>query len=443
MEAAMGQGSAWLLVFWLVNVLALPQANGPAEPRLATIVVPEVEVRSGPGTLYYPTEKLKAGSQVKVWRVVNDWAEIAPPPGAFSLVPKKAVTQLSASTGKINRSGTETLIGSHVVKQAQRTGRKLEAGHLVQITGTEWVLGPEGAQEYFRIVPDGERRYLPATALAHGGSEIIQTQHSQPSVEVPSSASTPAALPPAHLPDTVLGTVNAAEQAYRHGELTGDWNEARRLYGELAQSPFHHVRMTALNRLEFIRQRQGLPAPGPLPSGSNGAVNSLAGAQRIDPYAGNWRPVTPEMRKSLPTEAAPLTVTTRPGAPRDGLLTNQASMPSERLPERPVTAIPGGNARLVTPPQQLNNPIPPAVGPRWTPGLLRQAYQRHQGQPLYYLVDASHQLRCFLTPGPGVDLASYVDRNVEVLGNLPVPRADLNNKPHMTVTQVRPLSSSP
>lgn len=440
----MGQASAYSLVFWLVSVLVLPQTSVPAEPQLATIVVPEVEVRSGPGNLYYPTQKLSAGAQVKVWRVVNGWAEIAPPAGAFSLVPKKAVTQLSASTGKVNRSGTETLIGSHLVKQAQRTGRKLEAGHLVQITGTEWVLGPDGAQEYFRIIPDGERRYLPAAALSHGGSEIIQTQLSQPSGEPPSSLSnTPAASPPASLPDTVLATVQAAEQAYRHGELTGDWNEAKRLYGELAQSPFHHVRMTALNRLEFIRHRLGQPPPGPLPSGSNGAVDRLTGAPGIDPRSGNWRPVAPETRRSLPSEPAPLTARTRPGTAREGTPTNNVTVPPERLPERPVAAITGGDARPVTPSQQLTNPIPPAPGPRWTPGLLRQAYQRHQGQPLYYLVDATHQLRCFLTPGPGVDLASYVDRNVEVLGTLPVPRVDLNNKPHMTVTQVRPLPASP
>lgn len=439
----MGQTGAWLLVSWLLNFLALAQTSGPAEPRMATIVVPEVEVRSGPGALYYPTQKLSAGSHVKVWRVINGWAEIVPPPGDFSLVPKKAVTQLSTSTGKVNRSGTETLIGSSLVKQAQRTGRKLEAGHLVQITGSEWVLGPEGAQEYFRIVPDGERRYLPASALAHGGSEIIQTQHAPPNDEAPSPSNASAASSPAQLPDTVLATLQTAEEAYRHGELTGDWNEAKRLYGDLAQSPFHHVRMTALNRLEFIRQRQGLPAPGPLPSGSNVGRNSLAGAQRIDPHTGNWRPVIPEIRRSLPPETKPLTAATRPGTAREGIPTNNAALAPERLPERPVAAMAGSTARPTTPAQQLNNPIPPAVGPRWTPGLLRQAYQRHQGQPLYYLVDASHQLRCFLTPGPGIDLASYVDRNVEVLGNLPVPRADLNNKPHMTVTQVRPLPSSP
>jgi hypothetical protein len=91
----------------------------------------------------------------------------------------------------------------------------------------------------------------------------------------------------------------------------------------------------------------------------------------------------------------------------------------------------------------MQNPIPPALGPRWTPGLLRQAYQRHAGQPLYYLVDADHNLKCFVSPGPGVDLASYVDRNVEVIGSLALPRADLNNKPHMTVTQVRPLAKQP
>lgn len=421
----------------LWSLLWLGQTGEMVQPGMATVTAPEVEVRSGPGQLYYPTQKVRAGTEIKVWRVVNGWAEISPPPGAFSLVPKKAISQLSTSTGKVNRGGVETLIGSDLVKDAQRTGRKLEPGHLVQIQTTEWVRTAEGPQEFFRILPDGERRFIPAAALAQGGSEIVQTQLAQPA---PDGTPDAAVTTPTELPAAVTANLRAAEQAYRHGELTGDWTEARRLYGELAQSPFHYVRMTALNRLEFIRQRLGQPPPGPPPSGINVAMAGGPSGPRYDPNTGQWRPATDAPRSFTPPAGpAPGPVATRETFPTSReVMPQQVTRPQER-PNMPVS----GTTRPVVPIQGMQNPAPPAVGPRWTPGLLRQAYQRHAGQPLYYLVDGEHNLKCFVSPGPGVDLASYVDRNVEVIGSLALPRADLNNKPHMTVSQVRHLAKQP
>ncbi|HMP60370.1 MAG TPA: hypothetical protein PKD86_13565, partial [Gemmatales bacterium] len=248
---------------------------------------------------------------------------------------------------------------------------------------------------------------------------------------------------------SVMASVQSAEQAYRRAEVSGDWRQAKQLYQELERSPLHHVRTTAQNRLEFIRQREGQPAPGPLPTGSNGGVGGMAG-HRHDLYAGSWRPSTGEPRPGMNPGMQPgmAARTTMPPAGSPGTTWDRAAS-SGLPPEAPAPVQQPAVARPVNAPAAPRSVTPapelagvsrqPTIGPKWTPGLLRQAYQNLGGQPLFYLMDTNDQLKCFVSPGPGTDLRPFVNRNVEVMGGLLLPRVDLGNKPHMTVTAVRPL----
>src|SRR5690349_9711739 len=48
--------------------------------ELATVIVPDVEVRSGASAQFYPTSKLRMNDRVQVLREVNkDWLAIKPP----------------------------------------------------------------------------------------------------------------------------------------------------------------------------------------------------------------------------------------------------------------------------------------------------------------------------------------------------------------------------
>ena len=56
-------------------------------PYKAYITADNVYVRSGPGENYYPTDKLKAGTEVEVYRHdPGGWFAIRPPKGSFSWV---------------------------------------------------------------------------------------------------------------------------------------------------------------------------------------------------------------------------------------------------------------------------------------------------------------------------------------------------------------------
>ena len=55
------------------------------------ITADDVYVRSGPGENYYPTDKLKAGQEVEVYRHdPGGWYAIRPPKGSFSWVARPA-----------------------------------------------------------------------------------------------------------------------------------------------------------------------------------------------------------------------------------------------------------------------------------------------------------------------------------------------------------------
>ena len=67
----------------------LPCSAGaaPAFPYKTFVAADDVYVRSGPGQNYYPTDKLKRGDEVEVYRHdPGGWCAIRPVPGSFAWV---------------------------------------------------------------------------------------------------------------------------------------------------------------------------------------------------------------------------------------------------------------------------------------------------------------------------------------------------------------------
>lgn len=74
-------------LLWCCALTASPAAGEQIFPYKAFITTDDVYVRSGPGQSYYPTDKLKAGQQVEVYRHdPGGWYAIRPPKGSFSWV---------------------------------------------------------------------------------------------------------------------------------------------------------------------------------------------------------------------------------------------------------------------------------------------------------------------------------------------------------------------
>ncbi len=144
-----------------------------------TVEAGEAYVRSGPGTTFYPTGKLRHGEKVEVRRRdPGDWHMIVPPPGSFSWVPAKYVEKTAADRGTIRLSlkpdprnpSVGVMVGSFDSDIHEVLQQSLSEGDEVRILG-EKMLTPEAgnrpAELWYRIEPPrGEWRWIRGQDLA-------------------------------------------------------------------------------------------------------------------------------------------------------------------------------------------------------------------------------------------------------------------------------------
>lgn len=421
-----------------------------AEER--TIQLPEVSVRAGPGIYFDPTDVLHHGDKVEVKHVLHGFAAIVPPRGAFSLIPQSALIQTSTISATVKQPYVQTLVGSNLTFVANRPGIQLQRGQKVNILENVFLVQSGRPEPYFKIVPPpGELRYLPVQAFQ-------PLPAAPPPEEQKDSADNQTAYYPPDPQTTLL--LREADEAYQRGFKTNNWEEARRKYTQLAESPNHYARMTALNRLEFIRRAMANPPRQNMGQGpTQPAVGPAAGSQVQNP---DWRqatgkpavpavPATPTGNERIPpTDTPPANPFPQPGQP--GATGSPPPIERQRpttpviTNQRPTTTVSG--QRPITPIQGqgkgIENHFPTPVAPGAQPqvGTLQQAFQSDvMGRPLYYLTSSNGLLVCFLSPMHGIDLQPFVGRPVEVRGTPLTPRPDLRGNQHMVVHQIRALSS--
>jgi len=167
------------------------------------IVVPEVEVRSGPSMQSYATSKLHSGDRVRVIDSKTEgWLGIKPPPGSYSWINARHVNPDSnSSTATVIVPSADVLIGSQLVKEMpNHRGATLPQGTILTLLkdqrpdGRSDVMpatGPDGV--YYAIVPAiDELRWIPAIAVQ------------------PSPPATSSSAPPIGAGSTAPGTNDAA-----------------------------------------------------------------------------------------------------------------------------------------------------------------------------------------------------------------------------------------
>ncbi|MCC6416753.1 MAG: hypothetical protein IT429_00720 [Gemmataceae bacterium] len=155
-----------------------PAAREPA-PTEMTIIVPEVEVRSGPSEKFYPTGKMYRGQRVTVLREnprAPGWYEIKPPPGSFSWINAVFVEKQKSPYGVVRadpNTPVPVMAGSlsHQGEPNVETD-KVKRGTQVTILDPTSKVSRSGSGSWLTIEPTaGEVRYVPAQAL-QGGSGV-------------------------------------------------------------------------------------------------------------------------------------------------------------------------------------------------------------------------------------------------------------------------------
>lgn len=147
-------------------VLGAVPAQAQTYPADMTILVPEVEVRSGPTDKFYPTSKLRAGERVTVIRQdagQRDWLAIKPPVGSFSWIKADYVDQTPQFAIVKSKDPVAVKPGSSVSNQQPVDQALVAQGTMLTIVGPP----KAGADGTWLMVqpPPTEVRYIPASAV--------------------------------------------------------------------------------------------------------------------------------------------------------------------------------------------------------------------------------------------------------------------------------------
>ncbi|MDA0284489.1 MAG: hypothetical protein O3B86_14155 [Planctomycetota bacterium] len=171
-------------------------------PFEAVVRGDSAEVRSGAGLDdYYPTQKLKRGTKVRVIREdYGGWYMIEPPEGSHSWIRAEFVTRRGKDKGIVSEN-TVDRIGSELDRSNLSVIHQVTQGEVVTILGTATMRAGDKPVEMLKIAPPrGEYRYVnrrevtPVDDSAGGPNLLGSAQADRPAATGPFGDSVPADL---------------------------------------------------------------------------------------------------------------------------------------------------------------------------------------------------------------------------------------------------------
>jgi hypothetical protein len=369
--------------------LAFAAASGASgqTPYDSSVIVPEVEVRSGPSPQFYATAKLRQGTVVHVLEEKDGWVAITPPPGSFSWINGRLIDR----TGRVAVVLTEApvRVGSSVCNEPpNREQVKLPRGAQVVILGAAHTPAddPTGGTWWPIQPPPQEVRYIPKEAVR--ASAPVENMVAAAPAGNPADKSWPV---PGGVPPTPGGTPPAGNVLFdqaKQAEASGNLQKAVELYTQVYRQNVdsnHALAMDAINRANYIQSgsRPSVP-PGYQP----GIPSEASSGQQV----------------IRPTPAPPL------------------------VPAQPVSNTQVGYA--------AQPPAAPLVQPSG-PGRLRRAGFFVDGRQAYVLENTQGRPLLYITAQQGLNLEPYVNRTVELFGPV-IYHGELRTN-YMTAAQVNLL----
>jgi len=218
-------------------------STAPGLPYSAEITGSAVQVRSGPGTNYYPVAMLNRGARVTVIAVEPEWLGIVPPEGCFSLIAEQYVDRdRDPSVGIVNGDRVNVRAAPMTSSQPYARQIQLSKGARVRLTGESdkgflRIAPPEGAKvwisgEFARpvggaaLVPQTQAAVAPAPREPQTRPAVAEPSAAAPVVEAPVSQPVvvtrrvePPSMPPAEWEarsKELRSRLETLEAQYRH-----------------------------------------------------------------------------------------------------------------------------------------------------------------------------------------------------------------------------------
>ena len=392
------------LLLLISNQTGTAAGINSAVPFTARIILPNAEVRSGPGSdsKLYGTNNLKAGDVITVVQERPDgWLAIRPPDGSFSWVQSKYLQRIVATQPNYlvqtnDGNKVPVYIGSAVLNtKPTLESARLTRGSQVKSLGAAQ---SDGKENWIPIVPpENELRYIRCEAI---GKQAVQAN--------PTPAAVPS-TPPNPVSSNAIVNANSAvpncdaNQRWSQAisaETAGQSTEAIRLYSQIGQD-------FACSQPMFASQAYGR-AVWLRDCASKGKTNTVQACA--------------------------------PGQPK---LTNKALVQAVSNSQNNAPTAPIGSAPVANMVPQSNGPSPTPVksinsgsGSGMGPGFLRKAGRPQSYEPSYYIESQQGRPLIYLAPAPGQNLDLFINQRVEVSGPTTY-RSDMRAYV-MTVYQIQP-----
>jgi hypothetical protein len=416
---------------WLATAAAVAQQL----PYRAYVTNDDVYVRSGPGEDYYPTDKLKLGQEVEVYRHdPGGWFAIRPPANSFTWVASRYLERQKDGLAAVNAERVAARVGSRFSDIRDVIQVRLQKGEVVEILESDprelqgekgwckiappsgefrWVFGKYVDPDY---APDGVRRpHPPVTAAA-----MVEAAPPEPPQFGPPPADAehhrrshadrladreperPGVLPPPPRPDLrpdaepLSSATPAPMRRLKAGEFTKELEDVEmELSIMVAEEPtvwtFERIGPRARALLE---QAETAPERGRARALVNKVARFEEIKQRSDSVHEIWRDT--ERRNQQLAEL------------------------SRRRQE---------SVRVISADDRFDGM-----------GKLTRLPASSAGTPHYALLEPNGEVRCYVTPAPGVNLQNYVGREVGihgVRGFMPEKQAQ-----HLVAKHVMPIDES-
>ena len=445
------------IVIGLTLFFGLCSATFGAErfPYVASIAAPEVDVRSGPGFDFYETSVLWRGDKVEVYYESDGWLAIRPPLGSFSWVSGRYVNLDLGNIGTVTIDGLAARIGSEGSELCETVQVKLKKGEKLLVLDRKETPENIASPLWYKIAPpSGEYRWIPRSAATSSAVQPIARQ--QTSVIVPVRYDEEAKGPEALVPPPPIRT----------SKKTG-------------QQPEYQLKPE-------YRLNDDLGTPGEIPLLAELLADADPGKKKespaqefppkpTDPFQKAFEELKQEARVALtrPTDDWVFDTLIKQGnylyeiAPTDTDLEKVYHLVETLQRTRTVRQeiamrrqFRSGNPLLPSPPPAAA-PSQPVYGSNLaatspTPSLVTTAGHRTETpsydvvgklgefepplpkkHPPYAVVNEKGEITCYITPAPGVNLDSFIGKQVGINGMLGLyQKRNEPDKRHITAKSV-------
>jgi len=374
-----------ILMFLCCSTLLPSAASGqPTFPYKASAVADDVYVRSGPGQSYYATDKLKRGQEVEVYRhEPGGWCKIRPIEGSFTWVSGRFLKPTKNNLAVVTEEGVAARVGSRFGETRDVIQVRLRKGEVVEILESPRD-DRRGASQWYKIAPpSGEFRWVSNKYLdAEYPHDGLRRRHAdQRELESPIDRT----AEPSH------------RRFHESSEAAGESLLARSAMPR-AISPKEF--QEELERIELELTVMLIEEPTTWSFDSLWErTNTLLDQSRTAVERGRARQLANKITKFEDIKQRQEAVL----AMRDH--TERDSRLYARLRPRDDADDERSAARL-----EIDGRFDGV-------GQLTQVSSPKTGAPRYALVDKSGDVRCYVTPAPGVRLQNYVGREVGVTGS--------------------------